>query len=75
MILQRAHPPNHVAALIFAGDSPIIKWQNEPKFNVKQPHIYFRVIRAFIEPVELAFDERTPDARSVRASATRGGRE
>ena len=53
-----------------------IKWQNEPKFNFKQSHICFsRNPCRFRDPVALAFVGRMPDARSVRASATRGGRE
>src|SRR4249920_3063652 len=53
-----------------------IKWQNEPKFNFKQSHICFsRKPCRFRDPVALAFVWRMPDARSVRASATWGGRE
>ena len=52
------------------------KWQNEPKFNFKQSHICFsRKPCRFRDPVALAFVWRMPDARSVRASATWGGRE
>jgi hypothetical protein len=29
-----------------AGRQSFIKWQNEPKFNLKQSHICFRAIRA-----------------------------
>ena len=53
-----------------------IKWQNEPKFNFKQSHICFpRNPCRFKDPVALACVGRMPDARSVRASATREGRE
>ena len=38
-------------------------------------HIFSRNPCGFREPVALAFVGRMPDARSVRASATRGGRE
>jgi hypothetical protein len=52
------------------------KWQNEPKFNFKQLHICFsRKPCRFRDPVAPAFVWRMPDARSVRASATWGGRE
>src|SRR5262249_40967073 len=52
------------------------KWQNEPKFNFKQSHTCFsRKPCRFRDPVALAFVWRMPDARSVRASATWGGRE
>jgi hypothetical protein len=52
------------------------KWQNEPKFNFKQlPICFSRKPCRFRDPVALAFVWRMPDARSVRASATRGGRE
>ena len=52
------------------------KWQNEPKFNFKQSHICFsRKPCRFRDPVALAFAWRMPDARTVRASATWGGRE
>jgi hypothetical protein len=58
------------------AQSFIIKWQNEPKFNFKQSHICFsRKPCRFRDPGALAFVWRMPDARSVRASATRGGRE
>ena len=59
-----------------SAQSFIIKWQNEPKFNFKKSHICFsRKPCRFRDPVALAFVWRMPDARSVRASATRGGRE
>jgi hypothetical protein len=52
------------------------KWQNEPKFNFKRSHICFsRKPCRFRDPVALAFAWRMPDARTVRASATWGGRE
>ena len=38
-------------------------------------HMFSRNPSRFTEPVALAFVGRMPDARSVRASATRGGRE
>jgi hypothetical protein len=51
------------------------KWQNEPKFNFKQlPICFSRKPCRFRDPVALAFVWRMPDARSVRASATWGGR-
>ena len=53
-----------------------VKWQNEPKFNLKQSRICFSHNPfQFTGRVALAFVGRMPDARSVRASATRGGRE
>ena len=67
----RGHLPRPRGGVAF-----IIKWQNEPKFNFKQSHICFsRKPCRFRDPVALAFVWRMPDARSVRASATRGGRE
>ena len=50
--------------------------RTNPNSNFKQSHICFsRKPCRFRDPVALAFVWKMPDARSVRASATRGGRE
>src|SRR5262245_56505733 len=66
-----------IAISIIAAPLSSTKGQNEPKFNLKLSCIYFsQAARAgFRDSVAPAFVWKMRDAHSVRASATRGGRE